>query len=72
MKLQIIKIFSFWAVISFLVHSAVENNPENPVANPPTLSNIQLTKPTVVKVKPAKKIKIGHYTSAKGKRLAMK
>ena len=71
MKLQIIKICSFWAVISFMVYSVVESNPPNPPAVS-NVSNIQLQKPSVVKVKPVKKLTVGTYTSTNGKRLAMK
>jgi hypothetical protein len=68
MRLQIIKIFSFWAAFTFVVHTVVESVQ----TNPPVLSNIQLTKPSVVKVKTQKPLNLGHYTSAKGKRIAMK
>lgn len=68
MKLQIIKIFSFWALVSFLANTVIDN-----LQTPPAeVSNIQLTKPSVVKVKAPKQLHIGHYTSAKGKRVAMK
>lgn len=68
MKLQIIKIFSFWIVICFLIHAVVENSP----TRSSDISNIQLTKPAVTKVKRAKKLSLGHYSALKGKRIAMK
>jgi len=68
MRLQIIKIFSFWAAFTFVVNVVIENMNSEPIS----FSNIQLTKPTVMKVKAGKSLNAGHYTASKGKRIAMK
>jgi hypothetical protein len=68
MRLQIIKIFSFWAAFTFVVNIVIENMQSEPAP----MSNIQLTKPTVVKVKAGKAFNAAHYSQAKGKRVAMK
>lgn len=68
MKLQIIKIFSFWFIFTMVVHLFVESIRVNPNAS---FSNIQLTKPSVVKIKPAKHL-LAHDSTLKGKRIAMK